>query len=132
MKYPRIIYAIFPFNKNGEAEGVYVGSTCDLNARLRNHLDIRNNSKTQKELHRLMRENGYTYGILGNIEDIYENRLEYDWIDFFAKNYSELEIHNTMICKGANWHRIYYPQGQINQFNIKSWDRVYKALKIIK
>lgn len=91
---PVYVYAIYPFNENGDYAGVYVGATEKLKERLRVHRNNKQAQDKQSELHSLMREHGYTYQILEIITDYKDAHLEYDWIDFFEKQTS-LKVFNT-------------------------------------
>lgn len=90
-KYPRTIYAIYPNDEDGRVSSVYVGSTCQLKVRIRQH--CHETKGTQQVLHEKMRNNGYSFQVLKVIDDIKDNHFEYDWIDFFDKC-SSLEVLN--------------------------------------
>lgn len=83
MYFPRQVYAIYPYNEQGEVAGVYIGSSQNVRERFGNHLSSKH---TQDELHRLMNEFGYTFQVLDTEHNYDETQLEYDWIDFFIKS----------------------------------------------
>lgn len=106
MRFPRKVYAIFPCDKDGEAVGVYVGSTSDMKWRLINHRCRPVGLGNQDELHQLMRENGCTYKFLDEYYGIKETHTEYDWIDYFVKVTDLKVFNNRTDYKGADWTRI--------------------------
>ena len=105
-KYPRKVYAIFPYDKNGKAAGVYVGSSANMKRRLINHRSSAPGQGNQDQLHQLMRDNGCAYKFLDDISGIKENHVEYDWIDYFVK-VSDFKVFNNFVnCHLADWTRI--------------------------
>lgn len=94
--FPKQVYAIYPRDEQGNVAGVYVGSANDVNARFIGHMA---DHKCQKELHDMMRHNGFTFQILGVENGYDETHLEYDWVDFFKK--SGAHVFNQFI-KGGN------------------------------
>ena len=103
MKIPRIVYAIYPHDENGNIVGVYVGSTHDLKRRLQIHMADRTTKGEQVTLHNLMRENGFDYQKLDTINEFKERHLEYDWIAYF-KEKTNLKVLNRIEGKSLN-HR---------------------------
>lgn len=103
MKFPKKIYAILPYGSDGKIAGVYVGVTKNIKTRMANHLY--DYSSLQTELHNLMRENGFSYLVLGEAPHYRDGYLEYDWIDFFLKR-TNLRVFNKSVglC-GANFNR---------------------------
>lgn len=97
------IYAIYPYNKDGEICGVYVGMTHDIYERMQNH--YHNQTETQKELHTLMRENGFHYQILQEVESRDDEYKEFDWMDFF-KTQTNIRLFNNRLGKRADFRRI--------------------------
>lgn len=81
-KYPKKVYVIYPFDNKGDAVGVYVGSSQDTASRIKNHRNAHTSGNT-KELHELMRKNGYFCQEVDTIQNCFETHIEYDWIDFF-------------------------------------------------
>lgn len=81
--YPRLVYALYPFDENGLIAGVYVGSAHDLEKRIGTHLT--NHGGNQLELHELMRNNGFSFQILDFVPNRTLSHIEYDWIDFFSR-----------------------------------------------
>ena len=134
MKYPRCIYLIFPRRENGLVAGVYVGSAVELERRIDCHRRCFYKGRKQDELHTLMRNNGYYYGIVDEIADETQKMKEHDWIDYFVRETS-LEVFNTVICKEANWQRIENPQQRINdKFGVLEngqpfWERTIKVVR---
>lgn len=106
MAYPKSVYAIFPFDSEGNVAGVYVGSTWNLKERIRCHIGTHVELGKQTLLHDLMRNNGFICVNIGIIQNFKEAHIEYDWIDFF-QNRTNLNLFNNRIglCN-ANWHRI--------------------------
>lgn len=104
MKLPRKVYVIMPFDHDKKIAGVYVGSSANLQQRIMNHLN--SYSAQQKELHDLMRKNGFEVCVVDDIENIGESHLEYDWIEFF-KERTHFKVFNFRqdLC-GADWHRL--------------------------
>ena len=111
MKYPKTIYAIYPYDENGEVAGVYVGSSEMVKTRILAH---RSNVRTQLELHELMRKNGFTFQMLGVINDYEESHLEYDWAEFFTC--MGLKVFNTLKYKNVNWKRL------ITDYSVPVWN----------
>lgn len=99
MRYPRKIYAIYPFDENGNIAGVYVGSSFDYEERIKGHFFSR--KVEQEYFHSLMRTNGFTFQLLGDIQDVRENHLEYDWMDFLNK--SGVKVFNSLVGKTRSW-----------------------------
>lgn len=103
---PRTIYAIFPKDENGNIAGVYVGSTfTGLRHRIAVHLGKK--SSHQKELHNLMRTNGFVYQSLETRVFPEDFDLEYDWIDYFLKK-TNLRVFNKMTKKHQDYRNCCY------------------------
>ena len=97
------VYAIYPFDSNGNFSFVYVGSSSNPKRRIEIHVNNRQENDPQKELHELMRENGFTYQIL----EVTENaEAEYNWIDFFVKK-TNLTVFNTRNAFTPDYHDCY-------------------------
>lgn len=114
--YPKEVYLIFPYDENGIIAGVYVGSSCFVSFRIAEHRYTTENRKDdQKELHKLMRDNGFTYLIVDEIKSWHESFTEYDWVDYFAKNYN-IKIFNSPNVGRVNrdWHRLNKPQDKVH------------------
>ena len=94
MNFPKKIYAIFPYGGDGRIAGVYVGVTKNIKTRMANH--FYDCSSLQPELHNLMRENGFSYLVLGEVPHYRDGYLEYDWIDFFLKR-TNLRVFNKSV-----------------------------------
>ena len=93
--YTMTIYAIFPKDKDGNVAGVYVGSTHGtLKERINMHLIDKHPS--QKELHELMKTNGYIYQSLESRVGWGNRDLEYDWVDYYLKK-SNLRVFNKYL-----------------------------------
>ena len=104
------IYAIYPFDRSKNFAGVYVGSTDNLKRRIKLHLNNKRDT-SQALLHSLMRENGYVFQVLEEIDCWEDAHLEYDWIDFFETN-SNLTVFNKKVgCFSADWKRCKKPWG---------------------
>lgn len=84
MKFPRVVYAIYPLNENGKIAGVYVGSTFDFKRRA--YLHMHKNPASRQPFQELMIKNGFYYQTFNIINSFDEAHLEYDWMDFFKKN----------------------------------------------
>lgn len=80
--FKRIIYAIYPLDSDGNIAGVYVGMTRNLRQRIKGHMNDRH-TENQMGFHSLMRDYGFYYQILENVEEYPDRRHEYDWIDYF-------------------------------------------------
>lgn len=85
----KYVYAIYPKDENGNIAGVYVGSSENVERRIKHHLN-RMKKDPQPELHELMRTNGFTYEILEAMEDFRENYKEYKWIEAMSLKYSKV------------------------------------------
>ena len=96
MTFPSDVYAIYPYDEEGQVAGVYVGSAHNVQHRFNGHLQARTH---QKELHDLMRKNGFTFQILGKQNSYKESNLEYDWIDFFKQ--TNVKVFNSYIREGS-------------------------------
>lgn len=84
--YPKKVYLIFPYDENREIAGVYVGASIHPKTRIQQHIGGAGNEyENQKEFHKLMKENGYTYCVVDEIEDWEHSCIEYDWVDYFRK-----------------------------------------------
>ena len=92
MRFPMYGYAIFPYDDNGEIAGVYVGCTHNLVMRMNSHRNAPPKNDTQRELHALMKRNGYEVIQLFEVE-VKERFLEYLWIDIFDR-YSKYRVFN--------------------------------------
>lgn len=105
MNYPRKVYAIFPYDENHHIAGVYVGSTWNVEERIRCHKGD-HKSLHMAELHDLMRRHGFIYKVMDEIKEWKDCHIEYDWIDYFMKK-TDLKVFNYRkgLC-GADWHRI--------------------------
>lgn len=98
----RFIYALYPFDTDGNIAGVYVGSTYKISRRMANH---RNNNKchlNQKELHELIEKNGYCFQVIDEYVG-YDSIREYDWIQFFELQ--NVRLFNTRKSQNANYKR---------------------------
>jgi hypothetical protein len=102
-QFPKSVYVIFPHDDSGEIAGVYVGSSGNAFERLKMHL---HDNQTQKELHDLMRRNGFDWFVVDVIKNRTDLHLEYDWMDFFKQN-THLHLFNqrTQYHK-PDWRRI--------------------------
>ena len=102
----KFVYGIFPYDDTGKVAGVYVGITeGDVNRRMTNHLRNYNSKHGLRDLHELMRTNGFHWVILATV-DYKERCVEYDWIDYFSKK-TDLKVFNYKLsCAGADWHKI--------------------------
>lgn len=105
MSYPKKVYVLFPFDDEGLIAGAYVGSSENVNERLRIHKNTHEGHGKQDQLHELMRKNGYTYAVVDEIKSFHETYIEFDWIDFFQKR-TKLAVFNNFVSKKANWERI--------------------------
>ena len=77
---------IFPYDESHEIAGVYVGASIHPKERIQQHISgMGNEYENQKEFHRLMKANGYTYCVVDEIENWEQSYIEYDWIDYFKK-----------------------------------------------
>ena len=103
MHYPAQIYAIYPFKSDGTVAGVYVGSAYNVVTRINAHLLSK--GKNQSTLHDLMRANGFTFQILGEIKSYEQAHLEYDWMIFFKD--SNVKVFNKVIDKVANSQEVH-------------------------
>lgn len=93
-KYPRWVYAIFPHGENGNTVGVYVGASAKPIERIRNHENSASEeTPLTKELHRLMRENGFHYFILDEIKSHKDKNREYEFIQMFMS--IQMKVFNT-------------------------------------
>ena len=79
----RFVYAVYPFDHDGDVLGVYVGSTWDVATRITGHLGT---YKTHKDLHDAMRNNGYFVAVLDVFKPEGGNVVEYDWINCFIES----------------------------------------------
>ena len=95
MIYPRYGYAIFPYDENGDIAGVYVGSSCNVTKRVNGHMATKTNNDAQKELHELMRKNGYGVVELYVAYKRNDSFKEYMWMDIFIK-YSKYKVFNKV------------------------------------
>lgn len=93
MRVPRYGYAIFPYDEKGNVAGVYVGSSCNVANRIAVHRATKHNKDAQKELHELMRNNGYEVVELFTMNKLGDSYIEYMWIDIFIK-YSKYKVFN--------------------------------------
>lgn len=125
MKKPRYIYAIYPHDENGDYAGVYVGITSNVKRRLQIHLKDLYCHPNSVELHRLMKNNGYSYQTIDDVQSNDDTYLEYDWIDFFRAK-TDLHIFNTKIgshadfrnCKKGDLFPFFFNGGVAWQSNI--------------
>lgn len=102
----KTVYAIFPYDEHGKIAGVYVGVTADkIKRRMNNHLRCYSAKHGQKELHDLMRKNGFHYVVLAHV-DYRERLVEYDWIDYFNKMTDVHVFNDKLTCADADWHKI--------------------------
>lgn len=90
MNYPRYVYAIYPHDEDGNIAGVYVGTSQNVEQRIRLHRSTNCYGESQFELHQLMRKHGYSYEVLDSIRGTYENYKEYKWIEILSKKYSKV------------------------------------------
>lgn len=100
MKLPRKVYVILPLNADGIFAGIYVGSSCNPEKRLENHLN--DFCIQQKELHDLMRDFGFEAYVLDTIDTFSERHVEFDWIDLFSHIVPDLKIFNVVVTKNAS------------------------------
>ena len=106
MSYPKKVYALFPYDEQGNIAGVYVGSSWKPKERVRIHKNTPNGKGKQDRLHALMRTNGFSYLIIDEIPTCNDTYIEFDWIDFFIKR-TKLPVFNNFVgACGANWERI--------------------------
>ena len=104
--YPRYVYTIFPNGDDGKPVGVYVGSAQNVDERIRNHINAgKNDRHGLKELHNLMRKNGYTVEVVDTMQSYDEAYKEYDWIDFFVR-LSEMKVFNHRVGSHADFRRV--------------------------
>lgn len=119
--YPREVYLIFPFDEQGKIAGVYVGSSCCVSTRIYGHLTIKgyDTCGEQKELHELMRKNGFAYEVVDKIDKWQNSYIEYDWVDFFLNNY-EIRVFNSHKkgCVIRDWKRLENPKGRISHYSL--------------
>lgn len=107
---PKHIYAIYPYDENGNVAGVYVGITENVSRRIKMHLNDKNAGQRQKEMHELMRKNGFSFQELGTCTTLEENYREYDWIQFFKScglkmfNFREGNRADAKRCGNVFWH----------------------------
>ena len=91
----RYLYAIFTLDENKKIDGVYVGSTNDIKARIDGHLSDKRIVGKQNDLHEIMRTGSFIVRELNEVD--YKSRWrEYEWIRFF-QDYTNLKIYNTFI-----------------------------------
>ena len=105
MSYPKKVYILFSFNEQGLIAGAYVGSSANVQERIRIHKNTQDGHGKQDQLHKLMRKNGYTYVVVDEIETCKDTYIEFDWLDFIIKR-TNLTVFNNFISKKANWKRI--------------------------
>ena len=97
--YTLTVYAIFPKDKDGDIAGVYIGSTFGkLELRIKNHLRF-DKKPNQKELHNLMKNNGFIYQSLESKLEWRNRSLEYDWVDYYRQK-TNLRVFNKYFGKG--------------------------------
>lgn len=77
--YPCYVYALFPFDENGNICGVYVGRSTDPERRVHEH----KYNYSYKEMHDLLLYNGFAYKVIDEIHDPDEDCIEYEWVDYF-------------------------------------------------
>lgn len=132
--YPREVYLIFPYDEFGNVAGVYVGSSSWVEERIRRHLyDFNNEFINQRELHELMRKNGFALAVVDNIENYKESYTEYDWVDYF-RNFYDMRIFNSAkrgkaIC---NWQRIENPLDKLFSTDFEGKQAVFFGLLVHK
>lgn len=97
MKYPRKVYVIYPLDENGEIIGAYVGSSFDVEYRIKSHL-YEVGTDSLPELHKAMKENGFRFETFNDIHNTDENHFEYDWMDFYIKN--GIKVFNSQMGSG--------------------------------
>lgn len=100
------VYAIFPFDEDGEIAGVYIGSSQNPLTRVRNHRNTKDGHGKQDTLHELMRKNGFTYIFVDDIKTFKDAHVEYDWIDYFIKQTNLTVFNNADNLCQANWTKI--------------------------
>ena len=108
------IYLIFPYDKDRKVAGVYVGSSKWLRVRINSHKDTyrhRPEDDPQRELHEMMRENGFELLKVDTVNEFTKWR-EYVWIDMFCK-YTNLRVFNKFRggygrCAAACVYRKYW------------------------
>lgn len=91
--FPRYVYAIYPYDSEGNFAGVYVGQSEDVEKRITGHIYTSSHS-AQDELHQLMKENGFEYEVLDVIRGEYELDIEYKWINHFS-TFKGLQVFNA-------------------------------------
>ena len=106
----RYVYAIYPYDENGQIAGAYVGITGNLKERMYLHRNNRDSRDKQSALHKLMREHGYCFQILEVCNKVIDRCVEYDWIEFFAGQ--EVHVFNIQHGKNANQERLIKKYGK--------------------
>lgn len=104
MKVPRKVYVIYPFTNSGEIAGAYIGSSCNVNLRIKSHV-WKNSSKAHKGFHDLMKQNGFVWQELDDIPTYFDRYKEHAWIDFFKNQ--NVRVFNSQISKDAGQTAIY-------------------------
>lgn len=104
MRVPRKVYVIYPFTDSGEIAGAYIGSSWEVNLRIKSHV-WKNSTKQHEEFHKLMTENGFAWQELDDIPTFSDKHKEYDWIDFFRSQ--KIRVFNTFLGTGADKTNIY-------------------------
>lgn len=105
MSYPKKVYALFPYDENGDVAGVYVGSTHDPEERMRIHKNTPKGHGKQDDLHELMRRNGFFYVVVDEYSHCSNSHIEFDWLDYFLKR-TNLRVFNNFVSKKADWKQI--------------------------
>lgn len=88
----KYVYAIYPFDKDKHIAGVYVGSSYDVEKRIKLH-KCNHRNDPQAELHALMRVNGFDYEVLDTMNGSEEFYKEYKWIEILSKRYPKVFNH---------------------------------------
>lgn len=112
MIFPRYVYAIYPYNQNGQYAGVYVGSTKDVRERIRLHL-AKKKEDPQQELHDLMRQNGFEYEILDEVKGMSERDAEYKWVHHFLK-FGVIQVFNIFCGGKEDYQMDRFKKGQMS------------------
>lgn len=132
----KYVYAIYPKDKDGNIAGVYVGSSENVERRIRSHTN-RHRNDTQYELHFLMRKNGFEFEVLDSINCPDEMYKEYMWIELLCKNYPKVfnkYVGNEYPGKAegiGNSINVYLQQNHIQVYELARATKI-KPLKLLK
>lgn len=132
MKYPRQVYLLFPYDEFGDIAGVYVGSSHNVARRMDYHFSDRSTKfRKQRNLHKLMRDNGFSYVVVDTIENEDFSYIEYDWVDYFLQNFNVRVFNSKKIgCAIWNWHRLKNPGFTILNKDFESKRKVFYWLLV--